>query len=143
MGSAHRIQLDGGVRYVSPAAAHLFAARAASGGVPNLSSSEADWRYFQHQQQQQQQQGFGQDEGYQASDGGESRQQQQDIEVERLCPPSPVASVEGVTSPQAYLEAILLERTAQSLAHADRVPRKSSPSHPNLPRRLAFQQSTI
>ncbi|CAN0032425.1 unnamed protein product, partial [Ectocarpus sp. 12 AP-2014] len=109
MGSAHRIQLDGGVRYVSPAAAHLFTARAASGGVPNLSSSEADWRYFQ-QQQQQQQQGFGQGEGYQASDGGESRQQQQGIEIERLSPPSPVASVEGVTSPQAYLEAILLER---------------------------------
>lgn len=113
MGSAHRIQLDGGVRYVSPAAAHLFAARAASGGVPinSLLSSEADCRYFQQQQQQ----GFGQDEGYQASDGGESRQQQQNIEIERLSPPSPVASVEGVTSPQAYLEAILLERVRHEL----------------------------
>ncbi|CAB1101387.1 unnamed protein product [Ectocarpus sp. CCAP 1310/34] len=109
MGSAHRIQLDGGVRYVSPAAAHLFAARAASGGVPNLSSSESDWRYMYFQQQQQQQ-GFGQDEGYQASGGGEFRQEQQNTEIQRPSPPSPVASVKGVTSPQAYLEAILLER---------------------------------
>ncbi|CAM9217086.1 unnamed protein product [Scytosiphon promiscuus] len=109
--------IDGAVRYVSPVTARLFT-RAEHSQVLGLSAGEvlapmqhADQRY----QNQQHPRSPGEAPAEEpaaaatAAAGGVARQERQ-VEVVVTCPASPVPSIEGVMSPQAYLEAILSER---------------------------------
>ncbi|CAM9181630.1 unnamed protein product, partial [Hapterophycus canaliculatus] len=112
--------IDGAVRYVSPVTARLFT-RAEHSQVLGLSEGEvlapmqpADTRY-RHQQQQQRPRSPAEapaEESTVAATAAAGEVGRQDGQVEAVvpCPASPVPSVEGVTSPQAYLEAILSER---------------------------------
>lgn len=105
MGTAQT--LDGAVRYVSPVTARLFSGAGHSEilGVSAgevLAPMEADWVRGQAPAL-----GSSAD---QAASGMMARQQRQ-VEVVRPCPASPTPDFEG-TSPQAYLEVILVERVS-------------------------------
>lgn len=116
-----RAQGFDGVRYVSPVTARLFS-KAGHSEVLGLSAGEllapieADWRDRDHRQRS------GQAPSREAA--GEEEQaapplmpgqlvQQRHVEVVRPSAVSPVPSVEGLTSPQAHLELILLERVSE------------------------------
>ncbi len=108
------------VRYVSPVTARLFS-KAGHSEALGLSAGEvlapieADWRHHQQSSGQAPAVGGGAAaEGHQAAGssfaGGMAMMQQRHVEVVRPSAASPVPSVDGVTSPQAYLELILRER---------------------------------
>lgn len=114
-----RAQGHDAVRYVSPVTARLFS-KAGHSEALGLSAGEvlapieADWRHRQQSSGQAPTVGGGAvAEGHQSagsSFAGGMAVQQRHVEVVRPSAASPVPSVDGVTSPQAYLEFILRER---------------------------------
>lgn len=127
-----RAQGFDGVRYVSPVTARLFS-KAGNSEVLGLSAGEvlapieANWRDSRQRSGQapsfEEAAGEGEDEEDDDEEeeeeaapppgmaGGLAIQQRQ-VEVVRPSAASPVPSVEGMTSPQAHLELILIERVS-------------------------------
>lgn len=115
-----RAQGFDGVRYVSPVTARLFS-KAGHSEVLGLSAGEvlapieANWR--DHRQRSGQaptlEEAAGEEEEAAPPPmAGGMAMQHRHVEVVRPSAASPVPSVEGLTSPQAHLELILLERVS-------------------------------
>jgi len=121
-----RANVHDAVRYVSPVTARLFSkaghteALGLSAGEV-LAPIEADWRHHQQSSGQAPTVGGGAAaEGHQTAGStfaGGVAMQQRHVEVVRPSAASPVPSVDGVTSPQAYLELILRERVRVFAIH--------------------------